>query len=215
VFTTLVAIGVAIEVFVVVREHKEELDAWRVCVLHPKKPSRFKLFLEIASIVLVTVGILGELGIGLWISHINGQLREKGSNLRSKSDQLLALVTQEAGDAKTSATDAAESAQEARDDAEELRTFLVKLADAIRPQSMSLQESRKMANEFRPFAKPHVPIHFVTTEGPPEALAIMIANALKEAGFDQPTFEFRTALYPGIQMGGPISRRNLAAHGKN
>jgi hypothetical protein len=33
--------------------------------------------------------ILGELGVGLWISHINGQLRIKAEQLRSKSDQLL------------------------------------------------------------------------------------------------------------------------------
>ncbi len=112
-FTLLVAIGVAMEIIVVRRDHKEELEEWQTCKLIPDKPSSVKVWLEIISVVLVTVGILGELGIGLWISHVNGQLRAKSSDLRSKSDQLLALITAEAGDAKDSAIIAKASAEAA------------------------------------------------------------------------------------------------------
>jgi hypothetical protein len=65
---------------------------------------------------------MGELGIGLTISSINGQLRVKGAELRSKSDQLLAFVTQEAGDANASAEGAASAAQRANDEAEKAKT---------------------------------------------------------------------------------------------
>jgi hypothetical protein len=112
-FTVLVAIGVAVEIFVVLRDHKEDMGEWELCKLIPDKPSSRKLWLEIASVILVTVGIVGELGIGLWISHINGQLRSKNAELRSKSDQLLALVTQQAGEAKDSALIAKASAKAA------------------------------------------------------------------------------------------------------
>ena len=77
------------------------MHEWLVCDLHPPRPATVKLWVGMVSVALVTIGILGELGIGLWISHLNGQLRTNSSDLRSKSDQLLALVTQQAGDAKS------------------------------------------------------------------------------------------------------------------
>jgi len=54
----------------------------------------------------VTLGIAGELWVGASIALINGKLRTKNEELRSKSGQLIALLTEEAGDAKTSAEDA-------------------------------------------------------------------------------------------------------------
>lgn len=105
-FTLAVLIGVALEIFVVKHDHDEEMEAWHLCELIPKKPSLKKLKLEVASVVLVVLGIFGELAIGLWISHISGRLREKNGLLRSASDQLLALVTQQAGSAEHSAASA-------------------------------------------------------------------------------------------------------------
>jgi hypothetical protein len=94
-FTILVGIGVAIEIIVVLRDHKEKVEEWELCKLIPDKPSSGKLRLEIASVILVTVGIFGELGFGLWISHINGQLRTKNAELRRKSEQLLEIAAKE------------------------------------------------------------------------------------------------------------------------
>lgn len=47
---------------------------------------------------------MGEFGVGLKISSINGQLRAKGTALRSNSDQRLAFVNQEVGQANERAT---------------------------------------------------------------------------------------------------------------
>jgi hypothetical protein len=118
-FTLLVAIGVALEIFVVIHDHRKELSEWRVSELIPEGPSLIKLGIEIASIILIIAGVMGEFGAGLKISSINGQLRAKSAELRSKSDQLLALVTQEAGDAKTSAEGAAVAASRAKDSSNE------------------------------------------------------------------------------------------------
>ena len=112
-FTLLVAIGVALEIFVVIHDHGKEINEWRVSELIPKGPSLIKLGIEIASIILVIAGVMGEFGVGLSISSINGQLRAKSAELRSKSDQLLALVTQQAGEAKDSAVIAKASAKAA------------------------------------------------------------------------------------------------------
>jgi hypothetical protein len=113
-FTLLVAIGVALEIFVVIHDYRKEVTEWRVSELIPERPSLIKLGIEIASIILVIVGVMGEFGVGLKISAMNGQLRAKGAELRGKSDQLLALVTQEAGDAEASAEGAAEAARTSR-----------------------------------------------------------------------------------------------------
>lgn len=116
---------------------------------------------------------------------------------------MLVLVTQQAGDAESSAKEARAAADEAREDGEQLRTFLVNLVAAIKPDSLTAKEAKKMADEFRPFAKRGVPIKLIFVEGPPQSLAIWIAFALKYAGFSEPLIETRTALYPGIQMGAP------------
>jgi hypothetical protein len=111
-FTGVVALGVAMELWVIWRERRDGMEAWgRGIILPPERPSAEEFLVEIASVVLITAGILGELWIGLSITHINGQLRSKSAELRSKSDQLLALVTKQAGDAKSSALSAEVSAQ--------------------------------------------------------------------------------------------------------
>lgn len=112
-FTLLVAIGVALEILVVIHDHKKEVSEWLVSELIPKGPSPIKLGIQIASIILIFAGVMGEFGVGLRISSINGKLRSKGMELRSKSDQLLALVTDEAGNAQASAEGAAGAAYRA------------------------------------------------------------------------------------------------------
>jgi len=82
--------------------------------------------------VLIVVGVSGELGIGVRIAYIDGriraksiELRSKNADLRSQSDQMLALVTQEAGDAADSAKTArteAEGGKTASKDAQDIAT---------------------------------------------------------------------------------------------
>lgn len=116
--TVLVVIGVTAEIWLIVWEHNEELDAWRRgIVLPPDRPSRIKLCVGIVATALVVFGVFGELAVGLVITHINGQLRTKNSEMRSDSDQLLALVTEVAGDANTSAQKAGVAASGATCDA--------------------------------------------------------------------------------------------------
>jgi hypothetical protein len=124
-FTLLVFAGVVMELLVIRHDWRDEMEAWALAyfwaVRSPGKPSITKRRLEVTSVLLVGLGIAGELGIGIKITIINldlrgksAELRSKGDELRSKSDQLLALVTQKAGDAKTSAKNAHDEADEAK-----------------------------------------------------------------------------------------------------
>jgi hypothetical protein len=61
------------------------------------------MLFDVLATVVVVAGIFGEAGATGKVSSINSELRSKTSLLRAKSDQLLALVTQEAGSAASSA----------------------------------------------------------------------------------------------------------------
>jgi hypothetical protein len=124
-FTALVLLGVLLELWVIRHGWRDEMQEWAVWYFigvdrFPREPSVIKLRVEIASVLLIGIGIAGELGTGVEIALINGkvrgkssELRSKGDELRSASDQLLALVTQQAGEAKDSALIAQASAETA------------------------------------------------------------------------------------------------------
>lgn len=114
-FTAAVVLGVALEVWVIFLDHEEGMSAWREGIVRPPhRPSLRKLVWEVVGSVLVVLGVFGEFAIGVRIAGINGSLRTKSAELRSASDQLLALVTQEAGDAKISAVEAGNAASRSK-----------------------------------------------------------------------------------------------------
>jgi hypothetical protein len=121
VFTFLVAVGVVMELWVIRYEWRDNMEEWALAhfglLRSPGRPSKTKLRVEIGSVLLITIGVMGELGVGIKIESINSELRgiditlrSTNADLRSKSDRLLALVTQQAGDAATSAEAAKVSA---------------------------------------------------------------------------------------------------------
>src|SRR5258707_13724917 len=100
-----VAVGVAAEIWGIVWGYREERREWRRGIIcwPPDHPSVPKLWFEIWATMLVVAGVFGEAGASAALASINSQLRSKTSVLRAQSDQLLALVTQEAGSAAKSA----------------------------------------------------------------------------------------------------------------
>jgi hypothetical protein len=88
------------ELCVIFRERCDDMRDWRDWVpftfRRPHRPSIAKFSVEIGSVLLITGGIVGELWAGVKINSINGALRTKSSELRNKSDQLLALINEHA-----------------------------------------------------------------------------------------------------------------------
>ncbi len=143
VFTFWVVVGVVMELWVIWHEYGDDMEAWALAHFgvfrSPDRPSTAKLVVEIVSVSLIALGVAGELGVGIKITSINGQirgksaeLRSKSTELRSKSDQLLALVTQQAGDAKDSAKTAREEVDAVGEKAAALMTELGKAEGKLR-----------------------------------------------------------------------------------
>jgi hypothetical protein len=99
-FTFLVGVGVAMELWVIRHDWRDEMETWALSYFLcrpglPGRPSMTKLWVEIGSVLLITIGVMGELGIGIEIASINGVLRGKSAELRTASDQLVVLLNQE------------------------------------------------------------------------------------------------------------------------
>ena len=175
------AVGVAIEIFVVLRDHKEEMEDWHFCKLLPSKPSLGKLGLEIASVVLVVVGILGEFGVGLWISHINGQLRGKSAELRSKSDQLVALISEQSAVNAREAAQLKLDAEGLKKQAEDERIARVRLQEDIAPRRLASDDRTKLSATVGQFAGMTAVIEYGSSDTEAYAFGADIALALSNA----------------------------------
>src|ERR1039458_5185675 len=91
--TTVVVIGVAIELFFVINEYRLERRAWRLgWIRSPEKPNMWLFGLELISIVLVVLGVTGELVVGVVSANKNAELRDKNK-------LLTALVREKASNA--------------------------------------------------------------------------------------------------------------------
>ncbi len=94
------------ELWVIWHERRDDTVAWRRGVIRsPDRPSTLKFVIELASVLLITGGIVGELWIGIEIASINGLLRTKSAELRGKSNQLVALLNHDAEGLKKETAD--------------------------------------------------------------------------------------------------------------
>jgi hypothetical protein len=145
-----VGLGVIAEVVTIVREYLEDRHIWRRGIVRPPDCPSFRWMLfDVFATVVVVAGIFGEAGATGKVSSINSKLRSKTSELRAKSDQLLALVTLEAGSAASSALRAHDSAEIAREDAAKLQLEVLKQG----PRSTLLRGHRNdLIKKLRPFA---------------------------------------------------------------
>jgi hypothetical protein len=191
-FTAIIAIGVALELWVIWRDRADDMHVWRRGVIcwPPDRPSTKKFIVEIVSVLFVTGGIVGELWAGVKITQINGSLRSKGAELRSKSDQLLTLVTQEAGTAKVSAEKSAAASQRADADAERAKNkadVVAKLAKQLHEfltgRSLTQKEMDDLRDSLKPLADANVPI--LVTGSWESGLVIQVWDSLKRAGFEK------------------------------
>jgi hypothetical protein len=194
-FSCLVVVGVVMELWVIRRQYGDERDDWRRGTIRsPEKPSIAKLLVEVVSVLLITWGIVGELWVGIKITSINGVLRSKNAELRSKSDQLLTLVTEQAGTAEVSAEKSAAASQRADSDAERAKNtadavaqLAKQLHEFLTPRSLTQKEMDDLRDSLKPLADPNVPI--LVTGSWESGLAIQVWSSLKIAGFEKAEFK--------------------------
>jgi hypothetical protein len=98
--TALVVIGVGMELWVISHERHDEKEIWNAWyfgrIRPPGRPSKTKLLIEVVSVLLVTLGVAGEIGVGVKITSINGRLRNKNAEFRIENGHLIALLDKEA-----------------------------------------------------------------------------------------------------------------------
>lgn len=147
----VVGIAVAVEIVGIVWEYREDRKAWsRGIVREPDHPNRVRFWMDVIATVFVVVGIFGEAASSQKLASINSLLGSKTSELRAKSDQLLALITQEAGTAKNSAIAAqvaAGTAQAKSDAVGRTADSLVKKAALAEAAQMELQKQLAIQQE--------------------------------------------------------------------
>lgn len=134
----VVGVGVVAEIVSIVREYLEDRHDWRRGIVRPPdRPSFRWMLFDVFATVIVVAGIFGEAGATGKVSTINSQLRSKTGELRAKSDQLLALITLEAGSAESSAAKAQVSADAAG-----------KVADRVTEKAELIDQALSMAQYF-------------------------------------------------------------------
>jgi hypothetical protein len=171
VFTGAVVTGVAIEVRVIVLEHRDAMTEWRRGIVRPPdRPSRSLFIWGLVGSILVALGVAGELGVGIKVALTNGALRTKNAELRRKSDQLIALLHVEAQEAKKDAGEANERAEE--------------IKEAIAPRRVTPKQRSGIATGLSRF--PKQPVVAISNPFDVEAsvLAAEILSALKSAKWD-------------------------------
>jgi hypothetical protein len=123
IFTGFVVVGLGFDLFVIIKEFRDDWGEFRYGQIHPyenrlpKQPSASLLILALLGTALIVIGVAGELYVDVRAGKIETQIRVA-------NDKLLGLIIQQAGDAKTSAIGAASAASQAQQDARQLRTDL-------------------------------------------------------------------------------------------
>ena len=167
-----------------------------------------KFVIEIASVLLITLGIVGELGVGIKITSINGVLRGKGAELGSKnaelqseSDELVALINRETG--------------QLRKDAEGLKAENLRLEAIIAPRSLSLDQQKKIADVCRTFRGHAVLVNSYAIDGEAFALGgqiIAILHAANIAVADgRASFMVTGGFDVGVHIRGPGTESEFAS----
>ena len=172
VFTAFVALGVAMEAWVIWHEHREDSETWALTffgVYRTLRPHFGRLIVEYVSVVLVAGGIVGELVVGIKIASINTQLRgvdvqlrSKNVELRNASGHLIALLAKQA---------------------EDERSARVKIEASVAWRELSEDQKKELGNALLPYSSTSgSSLGFVshdTSDREAGNFAIDIANSLK------------------------------------
>jgi outer membrane murein-binding lipoprotein Lpp len=209
VFTFLVFAGVVLELWVIRHEWREDMETWALSYFgvsrSPARPSLTKLRIEIASVLLIGLGIAGELAVGIEVASINlklrgkeSELRSKNAELRSKSDQLLALVTQKAAEAQ-------QKAGEANEKAESEHLARVRIEAAVAWRSLDDKQKQEIGAALASFSpKAGASIWYDSSSTEAQMFADDIAEALRYGHITTTNVGGMMSMAEGGKWNGPI-----------
>lgn len=167
-FTGFVVAGVVAEVWVVCLDHRDAMDAWRRGIIRPPgRPSHRRFWVEVVASSAIALGVACELWAGVAIARINGQLRSRNAELRTKTDQFIALLNTEAGDANERAGKAEERVAE--------------LLQEIQPRRLSPDQEKNIADLLKSYAGKIVSVATYHQDAEAMILAAQIEEALRKA----------------------------------
>jgi hypothetical protein len=143
------------ELWVIRHEWHEESEEWAIWHFigidrAPASPLRIKLWVEIASVFLIAIGVAGELAIGIKISHVNGLIRGKAAELRSKNAGLRTASEQLVGILNTEVS-------ENDSEVQRLKADNLALEAIIQPRTITVENQRKIVKSCGEF-KNHVAV---------------------------------------------------------
>jgi hypothetical protein len=151
IFTGFVVVGLGFDLFVIIKEFRDDWKEFRYGEIHPyenhlpKRPSISLVVLGLLGTALIVSGVAGELYVDVKAGKIETQIREA-------NDNLLSLIIREAGDAKDSALIALDAATKAKD----ASTSAVTTARGARLEADSFEADIKAAKEQAAAAESHL-----------------------------------------------------------
>lgn len=179
VFSFMVVVGVFMELWIVRHDWRDDMEVWAIweflgITRLPARPSRVKLRVEIASVLLIGLGVAGELVVGIEIASINSQLRGKSAELRSKnaelrsdSDQLVALLGKEAA--------------QLGKDAEKEHLERVKIEASVAWRTISKDDQKAIGDRLRRFPETRVLSQYEANDVEASNFVVDIDSALVAA----------------------------------
>jgi hypothetical protein len=167
VWTAVIVLGVFIEIVPLIKEYREERREYDLILppSPPKKPSKWKFFWEALGVVLVFIGVAGELSVHFRASNVE-------TKLRSKSRELTSLAYNEAKASTVSA--------------ERAKLETARLYALTAPRRLTPEQQHDIANALRPFKGRKIVIvsHAYDPEGFMFAKQLVAALKSTPAGLD-------------------------------
>ena len=148
---------------------------------------------------VLLLGLAGELTGLVHASRVTGEIIDAVNQKASTADAQAAELREKAAGLE-------KEAASLRKDAENERLARVQLQTAIVPRRLSAEDRKEITEASRKFLRPGVKILVRSTNGDEAGLAIQVAGALRDAGFD-----VDRQIYSGVfyELGYLCSRENI------
>ena len=176
-WTSLVVIGVVLEVAFVAWEYQMELQEFRRGTIRsPEKPKLLKYIIEFLGAGLVAIGVAGELVVHTRSGKIETEMRDA-------TTQQVSIANTRAGDAIKEAARLSKDAAKMTKDAEDERLARVKIEERVAWRHLTKEQQSGMAARLKRFSGQWGNVERVSSDVEITSFATDIAQTLSAAGW--------------------------------